>query len=134
MGRLGGLSRTRQLQTRSFRLERTHGVRGLQSMGFDNQLCTEAALCTGNESIEKAARWLVEALEQHKLARKEQHDKSTPAVSVQEDPVVPVSPAAIGFVEKLTAALTGGAAIDQTDDAHEAKEDGWEVVSTDVQE
>lgn len=108
-------------------------VRGLQAMGFDAQLCVEAALSTGNENIEKAARWLVDALDQHELARKEQHEtgESEPAASVQEGPV---APAAIGFVAKLAAALTGSVAADQTDEADEAKEDGWEVVRTDVQE
>ena len=44
-------------------------VRGLQALGFDAELCAEAALCTGNESVDKAAQWLVEALDQHELAR-----------------------------------------------------------------
>jgi hypothetical protein len=45
-------------------------IRGLQAMGFDEHLAAEAALSTGNQSVEKAARWLVEALDQHELARK----------------------------------------------------------------
>jgi len=114
-------------------------VRGLQAMGFDDQLCVEAALCTGNESVEKAARWLVDALDQHELVRNEQSHSGASELtsSVHEAPVAPV---AIGFVEKLAAALTNGGqpqadiATDQMDAVDEAKEDGWEVVSADVQE
>jgi hypothetical protein len=108
-------------------------VRGLQAMGFDEQLCAEAALCTGNESIEKAARWVVDALDPHEPARNELSGTSELATSVQEVPV------AIGFVDKLAATLISSRpqadiVVEQTNAADEANEDGWEVVSAEVKE
>ena len=108
-------------------------ILGLQDMGFDRQLCAEAALCTGNESVEKAARWLVDALDQHELARKTEqqplpHENRSDGVNRssptdQQEPVVPNS---VGFVDRLTAALANGLPHSGADE----KDDGWEVVSS----
>merc|ERR1711939_1050393 len=106
----------------------------LQAMGFDAQLCTEAALCTGNESVEKAAQWLVEALDQLAIAQKASARLQPPTQLQQQSGVSdPVSKCAtvsnsIGFVDKLNAAYTNVQLEDEEDEAQTETEDEWEVV------
>merc|ERR1711939_394475 len=117
-------------------------VRGLQAMGFDAQLCAEAALCTGNESVEKGARWLIEMLDEHELARKagteeQPQEKCRRSVKKPLSPLPATVAAAdsIGFVDKLTAALSyGRPKVPVAARSDEADEDEWEVVSTNVQQ
>merc|ERR1711871_1888697 len=117
-------------------------VSGLQEMGFEAQLCGAAALSTGNESLEKAARWLADALEQHAHARSaggkrqphrhEESDTNGLGASAQ---AMPASPRAIGFVDKLAAAIASSQASGSATNENEAmEEDGWEVVSKVAQE
>jgi len=117
-------------------------VSGLQEMGFEAQLCGAAALSTGNESLEKAARWLADALEQHAHARSaggkrqphrhEESDTNGLGASAQ---AMPASPRAIGFVDKLAAAIASSQASASATNENEAMvEDGWEVVSKVAQE
>ena len=47
-------------------------VSALRTMGFARELCETAALCTGNECTEIAARWILENMEEHQRARAEQ--------------------------------------------------------------
>lgn len=93
-------------------------VTALQEMGFAAQVCADAALCTGNESVAKAARWLVEAIEQHEHTRLARPDS-------------------IGFVDKLNVAYTNArpeaCAAAKEDEANAEDEDEWEVVSKSVQ-
>lgn len=110
-------------------------ILGLHEMGFDRQLCAEAALCTGNESVEKAARWLVDALDQHELARKTEAQQKPPPQEYRSDGVIhpsatdkrePAVPDSVGFVDRLTVALANGLPHASADE----KDDGWEVVSS----
>ena len=69
-------------------------VRELHAMGFEVRLCAEAALCTGNESVEKAARWLVESIEEHERVRRATQQRSATSEPSGQ----------VGFVDKLAAA------------------------------
>ena len=64
-------------------------VQDLVSMGFESEISSQASLATGNESVEAAARWLVDNLEEHEQARK--------AIERQSK--------AVGFVDKVIEAL-----------------------------
>jgi len=112
----------------------------LQAMGFDAQLCAEAAFCVGNESVEKAAQWLVEALDQHAVARKTSAPTNRPPTQLQPQSGVsnPVNkcatvPNSIGFVDKLNAAYTNVRLADTEDEAQTETQDEWEVVTRVVQ-
>lgn len=117
-------------------------ILGLQAMGFDGQLCTEAALCTGNESVGKAAQWIVEALEQHELARKASAPLSRPPQSGPGDSAgveeCVAESDSIGFVDKLNTAYTKvrqeAVAGDKEDEADTETGDEWELISEGVQQ
>jgi len=64
-------------------------VSALRTMGFARELCETAALCTGNECTEIAARWILENMEEHQRARAEQKQPAQPEQPEQTEQSAP---------------------------------------------